>query len=1592
MAILTGTSRSRFPPFTDSQSGVGAILKTAQDTALSFLSGLNLNTEQSFVEDGVSNIAGFSTVNNTYDHIQKPSRRKIHTQTNNATIFVKKRIFSTLRSNYDFKFMNEEERIFLKASKKLFERKTHDLAFYESLSNVENLFNDTGHLDIDSFSESTINSFFNLLETSFSVSEFVGLDFSNLPSFLQPFGDTIQQLIKLRDINQKSKGNKFTTWIVDPTNPDFNGLGPGVGVIELNQVESFSTVVSLNTGGGGATLNIQDPYKTMVISEIDIEIALRDALSPTQQLDQVAGDFLKRAELLDVRLNESRRKGDSSEVNFSFPLGRENPIGTMVETGISFDRSTLQTVGFSNVQAALVTEILLLLKEWHTSLSRAVIAFADINEKYSDVRKRMRSEYLGFSIIQQMDALHIFMNSNTRDISGVNDISTLGDILNVNNDTLSLSTIEKEHKFTAPDVPWPMYLAMRDRSVFRGDGVQIFSGLVENVKTSYRASDGSFTMRVVCKDNVKYLDLGRFTKNPALENPSAILYDPLTPFQSTIDPGTGLRKGDFELSDENKKRLKYLHFDDGILSGQRVTEQNIFQEKLVGGKVLSFQHVPGLIYKWKEGIISESLATSTQRNLSGIGPVTADVTSTFGVTSLENPFGGLDAADSISILITGRPFNYATFFKHAIDSGVFSTSNTNQSQGYFNYLFDFLERQNQAFGDFFPAISSPIDPIVAGEAYKQKRKFDSFNRDLLLREQELAELEDKIGSSSGALSSNLISGDSEDKALIAIRTNIKQVRQRIADIKKASLEGTSVDDENLSAVSFGVVGNNSYLSFDNTQLQEARDEIEWNVIRKPEEVRFNTDKNYFIVSEEYTSNTDIQAFAKNLARASPDIWNSDYENPKDLCMQAAESIGFELYANSQGNIVFKPPSYNRTPLSLLFRLIALQKGSGVSHAPEFLESLFQTREKLLLDDIKITELEILKNLVLLGEQISSNTGGSFSFPSEIGTKSIGIDLMSFSLTGTSSGNTLSFEIDEEVLRREATKDSIFDIGQQSALRGRGLDLSDSEFTSAAFLLISVENAILEFFGRFDLKSTLSDSDDLAQAKKDILENIVGRDTNAQTNRLQLIKQMAQKVSTRQSLLKQWIATKKNRVSFDPLEKSEALFGAENIRNISDFANTLGSTTSGLSTFPKFMENLIEDDLSNKKGFRSGKRFIIEDDVILGMDIDANEPEFNFIEVVGNEDLLRTSSDGGLGGIKYQFWAGSVDFDSWRKYGFRPGPTIHRADFTDAETQCAPYGVFKLQEQRRKLHSGTVTVIGNEFYEVGDVVYITNKSSLFYVEEVSHTHDLKSNEFSTTLNISFGRALGEYIPTTLDIIGRGVLSNSRKSVGRVKANRTNVPSQHVTYQGTLFLDNWELLNITNISKARSGFVSNETNKNTIANIVTKARTKVTSNNNFKIEIRSYYLKPSSLGEGSSLSVLDKIKQGISKIPNIFKTSEETKAREQAQASFERSELIGSWTKSMILDLSLNADDSSNNSSSIPSNRVTQVSPLNIDPEVKLTDSNKFFKRFPSQQAWAGKNTVVAARDGLGLPLNAVDVFFVIDEKSDEEDHGFVAEFE
>jgi hypothetical protein len=206
-------------------------------------------------------------------------------------------------------------------------------------------------------------------------------------------------------------------------------------------------------------------------------------------------------------------------------------------------------------------------------------------------------------------------------------------------------------------------------------------------------------------------------------------------------------------------------------------------------------------------------------------------------------------------------------------------------------------------------------------------------------------------------------------------------------------------------------------------------------------------------------------------------------------------------------------------------------------------------------------------------------------------------------------------------------------------------------------------------------------------------------------------------------------------------------------------------------------------------------------------------------------------------------AQAIDYDLWRNYGFATTAAINVPFLSDANSQAAPYAAMLLSRARKNILQGTVRIVGNEFMQPGEVVYLEDRGMLFYVKSVQHSFSFGS-DFSTTLELTYGHSPGEYIPEPLDVIGKLLYNNRdvsnliihRQSSAFNESNLGVIQRDPDANNTNLLFNNEGSSNTTSFSTA---------NSQTINNILYVAAYYINANNTTgrdveaKIDLRYYY---------------------------------------------------------------------------------------------------------------------------------------------------------
>lgn len=1321
--------------------------------------------DPSFVGSGTQPVVGSGANSHHPSTLDEPSSRVYYTQSPKYSVIIKKKMFSGLQDLYKPELMSPGETWLLRATKRLIARKCAIMADYERISKIEKINESVG-------SPSEIMQ--GLMAASALGAELEG-EAENPAEF-----EAIKEIQRAAFDRQSPN---VTTYYVDPESPLITPLGLGTGTFEITAIATLSTSLSIE-GEGSCSFTIEDPYQILIITEADIEAALLETAltNYVSAVNQRAADALLRAQELDRELTELRSGRNVSAITFSVSVQGGKPSATIDALGMNIDSTNIDDVpdeqALNATERTIFTQLLSNLEIYNRQLTLAYrqgagnLDVAKVRDQMNYARKKMRLYFLGKSIVQAMDSVHVFIDGGTRRFGegedpisqGIPNISDLvrsffdqrgSDQLQFNEEAIKEEYNKKFKGKTS--------LSFEDFKMIRGldlsgngTGMHVFGGLVQNVTDKYVADQGKFTLSVQCTTNMEWLRFSRYNTQPALTQTEAIVYDPLTPFLIQTDPATGLPTGKLELTPENKERLGScaLYFNNGSNIGKRVrNEQDLSpDQRALGGNVISlYDHIPGMLYRWKDGIMT------TTYNVQTVDPKDKSFVSRetmyreIGFFASKTPFDNMDAANIISTLVTGFPYNYTTFVQSALQTGAFVPDTAlNNGTDFFHTFLNVARSLNNVQGSFVPfkllnTDSKEMADSLAQALGAQLQLSGLSNRMQQLRGQ-LAELDDRI----------IFLENTESRDLAAeLRNQRSRVKEEIKQLSATFTTSARNAPQSNNAVY--VAG--SDVVFDLTNINDGLDyrnfgdRLLYQLLRRREDVIYNRDKNYLVISDEYDKDYDIQAFVLRLRQQSPELWKNSYQSPYELCKTVAETLNFEFFADTQGHLVFRPPQYNRTPLSVLEAMFLLDRNNGIRLFPDFLLNLFKRREDSIIADTIALELRIKLQAALLGA--SDSTSATSLLSRQI------------------SGGDLLFISDREDLQKAIAKNQAISPEQrielERAVSQANFNSKVGELQSGTFSPISqlnLQSLALQEFASNKRNSNKDYYEEIVEelialtgAQKNSFPEFddakVGATRNGQstpsTDVANITTKIANLVSRRSKLLR--ILGRVLSQNTQVVELSED--GNQNLKkgNFSNASNLVGTQDQLTGVLAKIVEDTRKDTL----GHLSSQRFIIRDEHIKEQSFTEQPPSLTNVRVAGTDPIVGEGGGNAFGGFP-QYLALGVDFDMWRQYGWRGEQTFDKPFFWDAELQCAPYAVMLLSRQRKNVIKGNVRVFGNEFYQLGDVVYHSGRQLLYYVSAISHNASFDGS-FDTTLQLTYGHPPGEYIPTPLDVIGKSITSRS-----------------------------------------------------------------------------------------------------------------------------------------------------------------------------------------------------------------------------------------
>jgi hypothetical protein len=1507
--------------------------RALSDAANTLAKSIEKAAQRTYIMDGFAN-----------NEKTKPNNRNVISQSPELIILIKKKMFSTLSDNFRAEFMDKDEKLFIRAAKKLFENKCAEISAYESLTKLNKVVRQNGVINsaITKMIYNTINTIENQFNSSgvwIPGSASTDLGESDMPGFLEvnkyvKFITENKSGVKtLKNVLELNGFSNTTNWVKNSNFEKPGSLGVGTGVIELTLVSQFTCTNSINFGSGSGNMTIEDPNRLLFVDESDIEKAIYQASDTkfsildvlTQELEGITEEYKQE-------LNNSRLKRGASVVIFHLNLKTRiyNRLTVILDRiGLELTSADGSGIDYSRLDAPNVPEI-----EQFTAQERKLLNlvydntfkilkgriqnfenFKAYNIENNYTRRLMRQFFCGKQIIQPMDTVTAFVDSQRVDDEMlsffVNDsfnpvskgiissgLSELFDRdINLNQQVSSFSgssnfgqlmdkavgayTYMDAEKNAIAGEDFPLWLYRELKSSFDPSsfGTCIFSGIVETVSESYQ--NGSYTVNVGLKDNSYFFDQSLINNKPGLDQFNGFLYDPITPFDFEFDAATGLLPAvsQYKLLEENEGLVNsgFFRFPDGKYSGQLITPENFINTDMdpidaltkitgsysqVARKV--FDAPDGMVYRWKRGIGS---ATINQSGTDGGLLSTNLITEKLALVQQTDPFAGQDVVNVMSILITGEPYNFNTYMKAAMEAGTVNIDNAFlPDTDYFAGLQKVIRKQNRIWGDFIPFKKLSTDPDKFSQALALQNMSFSLSNTIRKKQDERSKLLNKLmqfESDSFQFDINSYDINANNPGNSIIFTSNRAVSFPI--IKKIVELGTEIQileesikrslRSNQISKSLIAMGNNIFYDDLSTLTKdELKEKLEtfgaeqnYLTMRPLWKVKANGDPNYFIVDSAYDTDYDIQGLALQLATGF-DLVNMAWTTIKNQLINAVKVIGMELFANSQGHIELRIPRYNKVPSSILFDMIRKKREYGIQVYPDFIESAFKNRVESAFTQIEIIEDQIRLYTIALGatdddNDIASFLNGALQYTSEskflfttdengelssIRAAVISITSADYSQDPKNTpvpGFSLEVSV-EEFFKRNSSKSYI------------------AKFTSATntynnFDIIKQNQNLKEIYNRYN-NSFASISLQQAQAEKirsrlatkmgvsvdsQAIKTIPQLLPNSKNSKISPIdaNNLQSKINGLVSMRHQLLITAVNLIK--SLDEA-ARFNSDNTEILSKL---LMPNLYGSKNIPTFLKDMVENESEDDYGIGSAKRFIIKESEIIAMEYSENQPTFTHVEVSGSEvgGLLGPGFNiGGSADFKIaNVW--STDFDMWRMYGFKVGETANLPFLNDPELQLAPYASFLLNKQRKNILRAKCTLVGNEAIQPGEVYYIEDRGMLFYSESVTQSFTYGVG-FTTDISLAYGHLPGEYIPTSLDVLGRNLY----------KGNNTNVGGAVISRSGTTSTDKGTALGVINFPNyATSGYPSSKTglspleqlndgdiggkNSKTLKNIIAKA---------------------------------------------------------------------------------------------------------------------------------------------------------------------------
>lgn len=1372
-----------------------SLLKNSQNLVSKALDQILLGkSDLHFVESGVSLF-----INQNMSTEVRPKERVIVAANPTASILIKKKAFSTFKATNDLRWLDKTEKMLLRATKTLFALKVSQIRAYESLTKLDKFYEETGDFNFSLLADLVLSSKYLKPPGTSSSSDIISL----LGNFGVAAGTaaSLDDMIKILRRNAFSAANTKTTWIVDPDDVTNYGTGPGTGVIELCTFTNISTNAGVTSDVKGASFSILDPYRILNIIEDDIELAIEEALLGTLGLMNDLAYAGAGGEYIDpvltvaasLELGGLGKLDPTIDVDYIRDRLRVFYLGKWivnVNDGVHIFIASNKSVFGNNFINTPFDKSYLEIDEAILEAERKLYTNQNISK---DTYKNIR-QYSNDSFVMQ----HVFGGY----VKGISenyspDKASISVSCQDNMGWLTNVRFMEEPALMDPKAPLEDPLTPYDfKTISSADtwNRQDLELLPENkylLKSGLLSFDSGLLNGYNANEtNIfqgQYSGPGSAYGSQVVQHPSGLIYRWRTGVLAITSQfnQSGSGRGNIGSAMQPTARQNYgFSVANSVVSNLDVA--NIISVMVTGQ--------PYNIETFTQQAVD---AMNGYRSNNSFRPNDA---LSFVLDSIkkQNPFYG-----------NFKPFRVITMSEQTIGrlSGDAFTNEENKTK-----VSILRKRKNELLkkkliistenndanknllgilNAEIKLIDSSIDDVVFATYNPSSASTNAINSEDLLN------TNFNIFGSNKALkmNGNLESDGDLSRAMMKVAT-----MRRIEDVKLNR-------DQNLLVVSDQYDINpdiKAYILGLRTSGFKLFQGNYMDVYKRCTEAASTTMMEFFCNTQ---GHLEIRPPQYNKTPLS--VLNALYEYQNTTKKKIVPDFLFKMFEDRISSLKLEI-HYSNIRLCILAMILGKYPDSNLIPGVPF-----SGPSSLTFFGIKQKSGEITKEKPFNQKTNLLIDSSNFDFRLNLGSKEDGdiLDGNTDILLGNFDQITAEFKKGSTSIY-DSTLDSLLNANKEISKFTKNANNSESEAIASvspygtSSTTADIINAIVKSFRDetgFNPGSGLNNSGDEFKVSDILFDPSAGTSSISESidkiqSRLDFIfTEISRTISKRNSLITILSRNKEKEAELQTIEDSlltgfsepnNDFFSDQNVEDLIQSATQSNDSESwrkyqkgvydiyqagkyiknatraarqfltGTANKGSLFDHLIDDDTRNLLGPGSGRRFIIYDEQIKSYDIRERDPEVTRVDIFGSTPLVNEQMKSVTGGENFIQWAGAVDYDLWRQYGYK-SKAIQDAPFiSDPETQAKPLALQHLALQRAAIFSGSIQLTGNEFYQPGDTVYIPSKGMLFYVNSVTHSFTYGSS-FDTNLELINGHPPGVYLPTPVDIIGQSYSKDTMK---------------------------------------------------------------------------------------------------------------------------------------------------------------------------------------------------------------------------------------